>query len=204
MIKKVIISSFIFLPLLLNCNISFAQTAPHEVVINAGTGYSLIAGGDDFLVLTSSVSYNTIYAPHTPEFGITIDYGVLKWLSLGIGISYQEVEETAYLNANTFLFSAIYSRINTGLRLLAHLNKKHKDIFDNYIGLRPGISYWNFQGAGSSIWVSIQVIYGIRYYFSKVFGIHCEAGLGTPYLLEGGVTFRLGYHKPAEEPAVSK
>jgi hypothetical protein len=216
-VNRLIIGSSLVLALVFFSNRrSFAQTAPHEVVINAGIGLSGIA--PDLFVFGYPLPDETEFTAITNEFGGTVDYGLLKWLSVGIGIGYQEVKEE-YLGTGAGDY-AIFSRTNYGLRILAHLNRTHKNVFDTYVGIRPGISIWK----DVKLWTpfynptpfypnlvfpfnsyfSFQLVYGLRYYFTSFLGLHAEVGIGPPYALEGGITIRIGYHKPAEESATSK
>jgi len=147
-----------------------------------------------------------------------------KWnLSVGIAASYQEATMEWTPGApgpdspDGYVFSDNVSRTNVALRVLYHppLRSKH---FDIYYGIRYGKSYWhdtpsdtntvvyttgNGKVSNTSYFLqnqnmvvpSFQMLMGMRFYFADFFALHLEAGIGSPYLIEGGITFRLNFAK---------
>ncbi|HSY76399.1 MAG TPA: hypothetical protein VK890_06060, partial [Bacteroidia bacterium] len=73
-----------------------------------------------------------------------------------------------------------------------------------YCGFRGGVSYWTdivtpTPSANSTVqptvpnntaYPSIQAPIGVRFFAGPI-GFHVEAALGTPYFIEGGLTFRI-------------
>jgi hypothetical protein len=182
--------------------------------INIGFGYSPEFDGDlviatPFFPVQKDAEY-FLCSNIVPNLGGAIDYAVDKRFSIGLAASYQSEmishEETPYNDE--------ISRINTAIRFLYHLNKNNLH-FDNYIGLRVGCSHWHdnpsltsayqnvsysipifyFIGSANLLVPSFQFLYGIRLYGSGGFGFHFEVGIGSPYLIEGGITFRFKTRK---------
>ncbi len=155
----------------------------------------------------------------TPNISEMIDIGLSKKISIGIASSYQ----TEIVNWSTdFLgpFSDKITRTNFALRLF--YNFPINPQFDIYVGVRVGASYWadisssnNYVQVGhmasgypiygqfyflndnyiSSFVPSFQILSGIRYYPFKNIGVYAEFGIGSPYLAEGGLTFRINTKK---------
>jgi len=195
---------------------TFVPSMGHQgqLTINIGVGYSPGFDGEvAFVTPVFPVRQNPEYftcSSITPSLGGTIDYGIGKKFSIGLAASYQSEmishEETPYNDE--------ISRTNAAIRFLYHLNRKSTR-FDNYIGLRLGCSYWQdrpsltsfyqtvpypipifyFIGASHLLVPSFQFLYGICLYISDTFGFHLEAGIGSPYLIEGGITFRFNTQK---------
>ncbi len=184
-----------------------------QLIINIGVGYSPEFAG--VLAISTPlfpVSKNSEYfacSSIMPNLSFLLDYGMNNKLSLGLAASYQS--EVIYPTEGSF--SDKVARINTALRALVHLNKKNH-LFDNYLGIRFGFSYWKdapellpqyqnlvncppyyFITNPNSLVPSFQFLYGMRIYFTDSFGIHLEAGIGSPYLVEGGLTFRIKTRK---------
>ncbi len=170
--------------------------------------------------------YNT--SSITPNIGVTGDYGFLKWLSIGIAGSYQsetvnwtpaDLAFSGQQQSSSFPYIDKVSRLNIAGRFLFHLIRNEN--LDFYTGFRAGVSYWHdatytidtinpttfiylktpayFIGKSSLMVPSFQYLWGLRIYPSKNIGIHIEAGIGSPYLVEGGVTFRINTRKITPE-----
>ncbi|HSY77289.1 MAG TPA: hypothetical protein VK890_10555, partial [Bacteroidia bacterium] len=94
-------------------------------------------------------------------------------------------------------------RTNIALRYLLHFG--HGQNNDTYIGTRVGASWWTDTPVAPSTYKSLwqwgpqynipkpsfQILFGYRGYFSRVIGIHLEVGIGTPYLAEAGINFKI-------------
>jgi len=152
-----------------------------------------------------------------PNIGGTIDFGISKGFSIGITGSYQNETVDYALPQN---FTDKVSRTNVAFRFLLHLCKTNNKL-DDYLGFRFGASYWhdtpspdnvvgayNYNGNPqyiyntitflqntSSLVGSFQILYGLRLYTSDNIGLHFEIGIGSPYLAEGGITFRINTRK---------
>jgi hypothetical protein len=131
-----------------------------------------------------------------------VDYGMLKWLTVGLGAAYQTATGAPQDAYNT-PYTENLSRLNVATRLLLDLPLgRHVDI---YTGFRFGVSFWtdvvtptpplnSFRptlGANHVMrYPSVQYLDGVRFYIGPI-GLHIEIGLGTPYLVETGLTFRI-------------
>jgi hypothetical protein len=156
----------------------------------------------------------------SPNLGGTIDIGILKWISAGLAASYQgEVLSWGVLSNQPLNFSDKITRINLSGRILFHLPMKSTH-FDFYTGIRSGASFWHDIESSSNIVPpgfyggyfltksnltvpSFQFLLGLRYYPIKWLGIHVELGFGSPYLVEGGLSFRINTHKEENTQATS-
>lgn len=203
-------------PILPDYDSTINQRQKGNLIINFGIGYSPEFDGDVgfgglFFPIQRNSEYFSCYSI-TPNVGITADYGLNRKWSFGLAASYQSeiVRDNDYslLNPNKL------TRTNWALRLLKHLSKRNPNI-DDYIGLRVGYSYWidkpiltgeNQYSSGvvppfyfinkpNAFVPSFQVLYGLRGYISSSMGIHFEIGIGSPYLAEGGLSFRFKTRK---------
>jgi hypothetical protein len=163
----------------------------------------------------------------TPNIGGTVDVGVMEYFSIGIASSYQsEVANWIIINRNfplppnSFPNSDRITRINIAVRLLAHMPVDWTSKYlDTYAGIRLGESRWHdipssdnmnypyyysqtkayFINKSDRIVPSFQGIIGLRFFPIYNLGIHVEIGIGSPYLVEGGVTFRIDTLKKKEK-----
>ncbi|HWY97533.1 MAG TPA: hypothetical protein VNY36_00490, partial [Bacteroidia bacterium] len=139
----------------------------------------------------------------------------------GLAASYQD-ETIIWWLASTSPGSMPYdppcsdklSRTNAALRILAHLPLNTKFV-EFYGGIRPGICYWQdnpsannnpyhnttqttpftFLGSTNETAFSLQFLFGMHVYVNKFIGLHFEAGIGSPYLAECGLSIRINTHK---------
>lgn len=171
-------------------------------------------------ILTTLPSYNTDNPPGItcysiiPNIGGTADINVGHHVSMGVAASYQS-ETLNWRPENQFPspFTDKITRTNTALRFLYHTAWVSKH-YDPYIGIRVGYSFWTdvpspqnmeWTGVSETTFISkpgeaqfsFQVVGGIHLYINNFFGLHVEAGIGSPYLVEGGLTFRVNPKKPA-------
>jgi hypothetical protein len=172
-------------------------------VVNGGIGYSTI-----FLVIEgalpikgASVQFPTSISP---VINVTADYNFINDQSIGLCFAYQKVGDVPQTeNTSLTNYTESITRTNIALRYLFHFVKNSNS--DTYIGTRLGLSFWVdgvlplssqqyaqlAMGRSSFVLPSLQLLFGYRHYFSNTFGIHIELGLGTPYLAEAGITFRI-------------
>lgn len=190
-----------------------AQQEKGQVIMNVGVGYSPeFNGGMNFFgpIYPVGVNYNEFVDPGgavftniTPNIGATIDYDLGRVVSIGLASSYQSLTVNEIYGNN----SDKITRTNITARILLHLNKKHP-LFDHYIGIRFGTNYWgdvpssnNYNPGGivpynyflnnpNSFDHSFQFLYGMRIYVNNYIGVHFEVGIGEPYLVETGLTYR--------------
>ncbi len=196
-----------------------AQQDKGEIIINAGVGYSPQFNGATYGFPAQTYIGNPSSYPYPgfscssiiPNLGGAVDVGLSKLFSIGMASSYQGETvtwTTGDNNKTPYPFSDKITRINIAFRLLYHLPWTH-DRFDPYIGIRPGCCLWHDVASSSNSLVgsppnpmtfmthpnspvpSFQVLCGMRFYLTDNFGVHFEAGVGPPYLIEGGLTLRL-------------
>ncbi len=188
---------------------------PGEVFITGGIGYgdmtSLLSPienyGNGYYNYSSGFSIN-----HLPEFGGSLDMLIARIISMGIGVNYQEIQ---FVNQNSYQGNyynrypnlATFTRLNIGMRNLFYFMGRNSDNVHFYMGVRAGISIWNEQDQWTSnpnyyyyypvinstnnTKLSFQVLWGLRYFPVQDLGLQFEAGLGSPYYGQVGITLRL-------------
>ncbi|HXB13326.1 MAG TPA: hypothetical protein VNZ45_15170, partial [Bacteroidia bacterium] len=147
--------------------------------------------------------YITLYTG--PVVSLIGDYRVTRRSSIGLGVAYQATNGTPgegddNPSPNESLREYI-TRTNVALRYMYQFSKS--PYFDFYIGGRVGASFWtdnvgglpNYgtlaMGHSFSVLPSIQILMGLQVYLADFFGLHIEAGVGSPYFAEGGLTIRI-------------
>ncbi len=183
--------------------------------IGAGIGVGLITwalpnsnvfnfGGDEsYDILTVSPAYN-----------LTLDYNILKTFSWGICGAYQTLTDHPAFGGTVATFETErISRYNVTFRFLGHLSKNPTHYA--YLGTRFGASIWTDKVTAFippsryddfpytsmpsySRAVSLQLFFGYRGFVSDIFGFHFEIAIGSPYVLEAGITFRFKTKKNNE------
>ncbi len=144
------------------------------------------------------------YTDATPVFVGNIGYDFFRFLNTGIAIAYQETTLTGTVGHT----SDDLTMLNTSVHLSAHINK-NRESFDHYIGIRVGYSYLTDQPIStrygsqyspptmyaltgpSEYSFTYQLFYGVTFYSENV-GFNIELGLGSPFLIKGGLSIRLG------------
>jgi len=151
---------------------------------------------------TNAISFSTSSIPVI--FG-SYDYGVNRRFSIGLAASYQSwsVGIPSYVDQNTMIpyapSSISLSRINYALRPLIHFGRSTD--LDLYTGLRLGYTTWTLTNTsldpnlksvsfGSTSNFAPAVLFGLRYYFSKVIGAGLEVSIGAPYAVAVGLNAR--------------
>ncbi|HTB30890.1 MAG TPA: hypothetical protein VK808_02630 [Bacteroidia bacterium] len=194
-----------------------------EVFFTPGIGYGNMAIEGSPLsnsIFVNNYNYNgnTYSAINYPEFGGSLDYMVSPLVCMGIGVNYQLIRfdlstnyQNAYINPyyNEGPNSALFSRLNIGIRNLFYFKGINSDNLHIYVGARAGLSIWyewdswangvnyNYRSVINSnsndngnIQMSIQLLWGMRYFFTHDLGMQLELGLGTPYYAQFGITYR--------------
>jgi hypothetical protein len=137
-----------------------------------------------------------------------IDYGLGKIFAIGSGVAYQTA--TGYPQGGTFTTAREYlTRLNISVRFLFNgVLSKHTEV---YTGIRIGGSFWtdkvtpttspnpytpplSLEAPAFTRFPSVQVVEGLRFLEGPI-GLHFELGLGTPYLYEAGLTFKIDIKK---------
>jgi hypothetical protein len=144
-------------------------------------------------------------------YGITYDYRIFKWFSVGAAFSIQKMGGTfydfhykdfddvlKYINVNYDV-----TRLNFAVRPLFHYGNSPK--LDMYSGFRmgmlsssvalnaevPGLVKQDIFKFGLGRRVCFQMVgFGIKYYITKNIGINTEIAIGAPYFLSGGLNVR--------------
>ncbi len=190
-------------------------TSKGMVTIGAGIGASLITWGlpnSNAINMSGDLYYTMLTV--SPAYNFTIDYNLLNSFSMGLCGAYQSLTDHPDFDGypETYETEKI-SRYNMSVRILGHLSKN--PLKYAYIGARVGMSIWTdkaiqYTPPGPGLVVpstsmhsysrraSFLLFFGYRTFFSNEIGLHIEAGIGSPYILEGGITFRFQTEKNNE------
>ena len=162
---------------------------PLNQLINGGPGANIISVG--------------------PAYNCMLDYRTTIRASFGIALAYQQLSYNPSDGREASWFIDNASRLNVGIRILEHFSKYPNA--DLYMGIRFGISFWSYDEILDQAYVSaqgpyyatptpagtwtetkgsVQILIGFKGYLSDYIGLHLEAGLGTPYYAEVGLTYR--------------
>ena len=178
----------------------------HYFYINAGIGYSLYQGLKNGQIPFITFLYadgEPLITSASPVYNVSMDYNVSKKEIIGLNASYQQWQGVD-INQGSYYGNDIpenQSRLNIAFRWL------HYKCFDEktgiYYGIRAGLSYWNIlehipatQIAPAHItnanyyYPSFQILFGLREYLYENLALNLEAGIGTPYLLNIGLSYR--------------
>ena len=211
--KKLILTSLIAINILGTKNLSFSQDAvafdKGTLVVTAGYGFP------DLYRSSLRTHYNGYTSTTVRGFGPLLfkgDYGIVKFKwghSVGVGavIGYNSttVNFTHYYWNNSGFYNTPYTEtdkyrtITIGARGTYHFFTKEK--FDCYASVGLGFninSYSNstsVPGVISSGYLNRSVIYeaftvGIRYYFTKNFGVYSEIGWDLNAPIQGGICLK--------------
>lgn len=172
------------------------------LIINAGVGASIILLTFGLFPNENSPNFLSV----SPVYSSTIDYCILNKFSIGFGVAWQSILDNP--NANTSIVYNVTERItrtNVAIRFLGHIDKD--TAVDFYYGIRTGLSSWTdniitdpnnppmptqFYSKKTLSAISIQALFGVRFYLTDFIGLHAETGIGAPYFAEGGITIRIG------------
>jgi hypothetical protein len=190
------------------------------IAISAGYGVSAIqmpinaqVQGGSFGFLGPGPNFLSI----SPVYSGIIDYTFFNYMSIGICGAYQWVTDnpvyiTLYGFPSGYAKQTIIvpwetekiTRENIAIRFTVKLPLLN--ILNYYAGVRVGESVWtdkitsDSNKTGGYIYttmpspiihnLSFQILNGLELFPIYNIGIHIELGVGTPYFLEGGITFR--------------
>lgn len=211
--KKLILTSLIALNIFNSKNLIFSQDASAfdkgTLVVTAGYGFP------DLYRTSLRVSYNAYTSTTVRGFGPLLfkgDYGIVKFKwghSVGVGavIGYNatNVNFTNYYWNNSGFYNSPYIQtdkyqtITLGARGTYHFFTKEK--FDCYasVGLGFNINSYSYSSNVPGRYVNSShersVIYsaftvGIRYYFTKNFGVYSELGWDLNAPIQGGICIK--------------
>jgi len=194
--------SILFITLLFSSSVIFAQNDDHKLVFSANAGFSLVGG----LIGGSSIDSDDNYSSYSiPAFQVNADYGIAKFFSAGVGVSYQMmgIDYTNY-GVNSDNFSTDITRLNIGVRALFHYANSGR--LDMYSGVRLGTTIWGVSVEGDiegydfndyilfdngTNFATQFILFGFRGYFTENLGANFEIGIGAPHFLSAGLTYRL-------------
>ena len=88
------------------------------------------------------------------------------------------------------------SRNTVAARALFHFGDNPN--LDQYAGLRAGMTLWSYsdnalledESLNANVF-SFRLLYGLRAYLTDNLAVNLEVGLGSPYLFNGGIAYRL-------------
>ena len=163
-----------------------AQQEAGEFVISAGAGYSLISR---LISIGSDVK-------SVPPLYVNVDRGVTEAFSIGLAGSYSSF---SYDDVDFFTGDNVKvkgTRSSIAARALFHFGDNSS--LDQYAGLRAGMTFWGYSDTAlldeESLNVngfSFRILYGLRAYLTDNLAVNLEVGLGSPYLFNGGIAYRL-------------
>lgn len=163
-----------------------AQQEAGEVVVSAGVGYSLISE-----VLSIGTNRSSM-----PPIYLNADYGVTEVFSIGLAGSYSSFSyDDIDINGDAIFIEG--SRNTLAARALFHFGDNPN--LDQYAGLRAGMTFWNYSDLNVGLEedrlegnvFSFRLLYGLRAYLTDNLAVNLEVGLGSPYLFNGGIAYRL-------------
>jgi len=184
--------------------LTYGQNMDYRSVISVGNGYS----GLGFVIENADITDNNLSTKSRAALQLGYDFGIKKWLSVGLGVSYQKFY-IEYTNSDDYIqdhkipdFSSELSRLNYSSRVFFHYANSNK--LDLYSGLRLGYTdlrinldipdffflsdKWLEYTTGR---ISTQlVLFGIRYYISDHIGFSSEIAFGSPHVFSLGINGR--------------
>ncbi len=207
--------SLLLIPIFALCALTanFAQNADYRSTISATAGanvFQLFAKLED--PISDSLG-SEVKLKATASYGLTYDYGVNNWFSIGLATSYNKMslksssiditkdDGSKYVGPIDFKLS----RTTIAIRPLFHYGNKGR--IDMYSGLRVGVSIWNakvtadetldpkdvnstFRNAGAT--PNIQIIpFGLRGYITPNIGLGFEIGIGGPHYAALQLNYRM-------------
>lgn len=167
-----------------------------KIFINIGIGY--FAYVDNTTYNQNSQVYYFRYEDASPIYNLISDYGITPKSMIGLAISYQQYHD--YNNPPSPLAQKL-SILNAGFRFTHSIGTSKYF----YYGVRFGVSVEKYNLSNdfpyalpvSSISYNptFQGLIGVRIILLKNLSFNIEAGAINPYIIEGGVTFRINTSK---------
>jgi hypothetical protein len=208
--KKYLLLTLVFvLGLTMNAaaqNGEFKNTISASAGLNIFQFFNLISDYSD----ETTVNFN---AHATASYGLTYDYGVTKWFSIGLGGAYNKFSLSADEitidkgdgTSYTGPIDAKVSRTNIGIRPLFHYGNGGR--VDMYSGFRLGANIWKGSVDSddpdidtgdinsrlrSSASPNFQFIpFGLRGYVTKNLGLGFELAFGAPHYAAFQLSYRM-------------
>jgi hypothetical protein len=203
----------ILIVLVLFVNISTAQNEEYKSTVCVNAGFSMASF---FIKLRNAVAdFGKPKSTSYPALQVTYDYGLAKWLSMGVAGSYQMMEVSSFTYINDSLlfnysgpsndnvsYKDDLTRLNVAVRALFHYSNSDK--IDLYSGIRFGMTNWKSTTNNSNkdydaldTWGTRNnfatqiVLFGMRGYFTNHFGMNMEFAIGAPHFFSIGLNYRL-------------
>jgi hypothetical protein len=182
-----------------------SQEKDYRSTVSIGVGQSMVKVLSDLFLSNNNFLDSTgLNYTALPAFYVNYDFFVTDFFSVGAAGSYQmlrlkNIETSDYIQIN---------RSNFGVRALFHYSKTEK--LDMYSGVRMSTTMWKL--SSNSVDPTIQaslddlnsfsffdrrtkfapqiIAFGVKGYFTEMFGAHMELSLGSPYYLSGGINVR--------------
>lgn len=182
-----------------------SQDKTYKSTVSLGVGQSMVKALADVFLNNNSFDSTGLKYTSLPAFYGNYDYQINEFFSVGAAGSFQLFK---LKNTVTSEFVQI-NRTNIGIRALFHYGNTDK--MDMYSGVRLSTTMWdlstNITGDPSvtefvddlnasrffdkAIVIAPQIVaFGIKGYFTDMFGAHMEFSIGSPYYLSGGVNVR--------------
>jgi hypothetical protein len=176
-----------------------------QFALNGGIGWSFMAWGISGKGYSFGSTPEVRILSETLAYNFTTDINLKGILSFGAGLTYQSLTDDPKNERVVITETEKISRWNISGRFLGHFSSSLKN--DAYVGVRLGISSWTDQilsYTATSVnsfpvqtmpaeneTLSYQLLIGFRRFVTDNIGVQAEAGVGSPYILEGGLTLRL-------------
>jgi len=185
-------------------NKSFSQNMDHRSTISANVGVSLIATILEAAIATDENGASREGITHIPAVQFNYDFAVLKFLTVGGGISYESISLTGTgtdANGVTYTANVSASVMNFAARALFHYANSGR--LDLYSGVRMGYEVAGFSAsitdgtesaytppANYGFMAPQLVLFGFRGYFTDNFGASAELAIGWPHFFTVGLNYR--------------
>ncbi len=178
----------------------YAQNEDHKITLGLNTGFSLIG---NIIDASASTSGGSIENFSLPAFQGTVDYGVEKWISVGVAVSYQKLgtRYTDY-NGTNIDEETTANRLNFAIRPLFHYANSGR--LDLYSGVRLGWTNWSFKTtiddqdyneediiSANSNFAPQLILFGMRGFITENIGANFEFAVGAPHYFTIGLSYRL-------------
>lgn len=191
--------------LMISYHSGFSQEKIYKSTVSIGVGQSMVKTLSDIFLNNNTFDSTGLNYTALPAFYVNYDFQVNEFFSVGAAGSFQLFK---LKNTTTSEFVQI-NRTNIGIRALFHYGKSDK--MDMYSGVRLSTTMWdlstNITGDPSvtefvddlnsskffnkAVVIAPQIVaFGIKGYFTDMFGAHLEFSIGSPYYLSGGVNMR--------------
>ncbi len=183
-----------------------------KIMLAAGVGFNLL-GSSLYVKYSLDNNYNTsntvLKARSAPMYNFSVDYGLLKNLTVGAAFGYQTATVTIsngynYNNGNYYNYIDTWKRIHLAVRADYDIVRSQNICL--YTGMKFGYNIYHMTSTITPFDptyttrlnvtpspVSIQAHFGFSYYFSGIVGFNTEVGIGYggPYLAAVGLAIKI-------------